>query len=169
MPKGKKRKAVKQPDEEKPAKKIKLDIFSSYDNEENILPDELVLKIFRQLDRETLLQAASVCRQWFRVGQEDIFAWIEFDTFYLVENPRVYRSIRVDGLVRNQYHRTYYGYGGDEEKEELKEELKLWHDDPVHLGQAVRIKRLARTKELVSLGRSLMITNDTLAMFINKT
>lgn len=143
MPKGKKRKAEKQPDEEKPAKKIKLDIFSSLENEENMLPDELVLKIFRQLDREAVLPAASVCRQWFRIGQEDIFAWIEFDTFYLEENPLVYGALRRGEAVRNRYG---YGYGyGDVDEDELKEELKLWREDPVHLGQAVKMKRLPRT------------------------
>ena len=131
MPRGKKRKATKQPDEEKPAKKIKLQIFSN-DKEENLLPDELVLKIFQQLDRENLVKAAMVSRQWFRVGQEDDFAWIEFSTFILAEDPRIYR-----------YNRLFDRIQLDDE--ESREEIKLWHEsDPIHLGQVMRLKKKKR-------------------------
>eukprot|EP00029_Vermamoeba_vermiformis_P009184 TRINITY_DN4500_c0_g1_i2.p1 TRINITY_DN4500_c0_g1~~TRINITY_DN4500_c0_g1_i2.p1 ORF type:complete len:980 (+),score=214.26 TRINITY_DN4500_c0_g1_i2:150-3089(+) len=144
MPRGKKRKAEKQPEEEKPAKKIKLDIFSSLSNEENILPDEIVLKIFNhQLDREDLLRAASVCRQWFRIGQEDIFAWTEFNSFYLTENPIAYRDIRENTDTRYRHF-----YVQEDRLDEYKEEVAKWHEDPVHLGEAVKMKRITKSNEV---------------------
>jgi hypothetical protein len=107
-------------------KKIKLDLLRFSSAEENQLPDEIVLPIFRLITRKDVMQCSIVCRQWYRIGSGEEFHWIEVDLLFLTESPSAYKYQRLKNIVAMHSCDTL-------------EEIKLWMADPIHNNRAVKI------------------------------
>jgi hypothetical protein len=127
---GQKRKlSISFQNEQTAHKKIKLDLLRFSSAEENQLPDEIVLPIFRLITRKDEMQCSIVSRQWYRIGLGEEFHWIELDLLFFTESPSAYKYQRLKELKN-----IAATHGCD-----TLEEIKLWMADPIHANRAVNI------------------------------